>query len=239
MKEIHFKNIDSTSNHLKSNYVKYENLTFVSADFQTNGHGRNNRKWESNCNENLLFSILIKEKKLINKYKNLSLSSAVVICEVLKEFMIENISIKWPNDVFVNDRKIAGVLLESVSYGRDIEALILGVGINVNSVKFGNDMITQPTSISLEVDKKICLLEFKNKVYLRFIEMFQNIEREDYSYLRKARNINYLKGKVVSANINGKKALVEVIDINDDNSLKVKKDNEYISLCSGEVSFHL
>ena len=61
-RKAHFEELDSTSTYLKKNYLKYDNMTFISASYQTNGHGRNNRNWHSNPKENLLFSILIKDK---------------------------------------------------------------------------------------------------------------------------------------------------------------------------------
>lgn len=236
---FHFETIDSTSSYLKKNYKDYDNLTFVSADFQTEGHGRYNRKWVSNEKENLLFSILIKEEQIIKKYDSLSLASAYVIFKVLKELKVKGVSIKWPNDVYVKDKKIAGILLESISYGNGIEALIIGVGINVNSNKFDEKMINKPTSIYLETNIKLGLEELKNKFYSNFINVINDIKNGDNSYLKIIKNNNYLKGKVVYADINNIKSLVEVVDINDDNSLKVKKEDEYMDLCSGEVTFHL
>ena len=238
MKSIHFKSIDSTSSYLKVNYNKYKNLTFVSTDFQSKGHGRNGREWVSKEKENLLFSILIKDEDLIKKYDCLSLASSVCIYEVLMNLGIENVSIKWPNDVLVNDKKICGILLESVSSGSNIEALVLGVGLNVNSKEFSN-MIIFPTSIQLETNKKISLKTVKKCVYEKFIKMFENIKRNESSYLDTIKNNNYLKNKKVYALIEGKKQFVEVIDINEDNSLKIKSGEEYKNVYSGEITFHV
>ena len=83
MKSIHFKSVDSTSSYLKINCNKYNDLTFISTDFQSKGHGRNGRVWHSKANEDLLFSVLIKDKYLIKKYDCLSLASSVCIYNVL------------------------------------------------------------------------------------------------------------------------------------------------------------
>ena len=231
----HFKTIDSTSTYLKNNYKQYGNLTFVSADFQTEGHGRNNRKWISAKKENLLFSILIKDREIIDKYSSLSLYSAACVYEVLSRLNINDISIKWPNDVFVGDKKIAGILLEGISFSGNIEALVIGVGINVNSIKFDKDMKNTPTSILLETNKETDLEDLKKIIYDSFKLMINNIKEYDSYYLNIVRNNNYLKDKEVSVDINNHKEIVKVIDINEDNSLKVKKGNEYFNLYSGEV----
>ena len=239
MKKIHFKRIDSTSSYLKNNYDKYDNLTFVSADYQESGHGRSGRRWYSEDGENLLFSILIKDKRLLAKVSNLSLASAVCVYNVLKRCNIDNVSIKWPNDVYVKDNKISGILLESVSCGKGVDALIIGVGINVNSKSFREDFINKPTSMRFEMNESISLEALKSVVYDEFVNMFDLIIKEDFSYLDVVRNNNYLKGKRVYALINNEIELVEVIDINEDNSLKVKVDSKCLDVCSGEITFHV
>jgi len=231
----HFDKLESTSTYLKKNYDKYDNLTFVSADYQENGHGRNNRKWVSSEKENLLFSILIKNKKIINNYSSLSLASAVCIFEILKELNINNVTIKWPNDVYVNDKKIAGILLESISFGNSIEALVIGVGLNVNSSSFSSTIKNIPTSIFLETKEKQILNEIKEKVYKKFIEMISNIENNDKTYLDIVRDNNYLKNKLVYVDINNEQILAEVIEINEDNSLKIKLENNYLDIYTGEI----
>ena len=239
MKKIHFERIDSTSSYLKKNYDNYDNLTFVSADYQESGHGRSGRRWYSEDGENLLFSILIKDKRLLAKVSNLSLASAVCVYNILKRCSIDNVSIKWPNDVYVKDNKISGILLESVSCGKGVEALIIGVGINVNSKSFREDFINKPTSMCFETNESISLEDLKSVVYDEFINMFDLIIKEDFSYLDVVRNNNYLKGKMVYALVNNEIELVEVIDVNEDNSLKVKVDSKYLDVCSGEITFHV
>ena len=170
MKTYHFETIDSTSTYLKNNYNNLDDYTFVSADYQTSGHGRYNRRWYCENKKDLMFSVLVKDKELVSKYSFLSLASATVIYDVLKKLSIKNVSIKWPNDVFVNDKKIAGILLESVSFGNGIEALIIGVGINVNSTSFDDNMINTPTSICLELNNEISLNTFREKIYIEFCE---------------------------------------------------------------------
>lgn len=238
MNKYHFEIIDSTSTYLKNNYHKHDNLTFVSADFQTHGHGRYNRKWISDNKENLLFSILIKDKDLISKYDCLSLASAACVYQILDNLNIENISIKWPNDVFVNDKKIAGILLESVSNGGGIEALVIGVGLNVNSFNFEANMLNIPTSIFLETNKKISLENLKDFVYECFISMLNSIKNNDKSYLSIVRENNYLKNKLVYLNMDNQRILAEVIGINDNNSLKVNINEKQLDIFSGEVSLH-
>ena len=106
-------------------------------------------------------------------------------------------------------------------------------------MNFDENLINQVTSIKIEISKNICINEFKEKIYSCFIDMFSKLKNNDNSYLDVIRNYNYLKGKFVYASIKNEKRLVEVIDINDDNSLKVKIGEEVHNLYSSEVTFEL
>ena len=228
--------IDSTSTYLKKNYLENENMTIVSALKQLDGHGRMNRKWISNEGENLMFSILIKDKDLINDFSSLSLASAVVIYNALNKLQIKNVSIKWPNDVYVKDKKICGILLESVSYDGEIKALVIGVGLNVNSIFDNTQLENTATSIYKETNTKYELNVIKDIVYNELDCVLSN--NNFNNYLEVVRKNNYLKDKEVYCEINNKKELVKVLDINDDNSLKVLLNNKEINLISSEISFH-
>lgn len=238
-KYYHFNTIDSTSSYLKHNYKNYDDLSFVSSDFQENGHGRFNRKWISNAGDNLLFSVLIKDEKVIDTYSCISIATSVCIYEILKDIGIDNVSIKWPNDVYVKDKKIAGILLESISSGKNIDVLIIGVGINVNCTIFDESILKTSTSIYLETKNKLLLEDLKEKLYKKIIIMLDELKNGNKGYLKIARNNNYLKNKNVYAYINGVKRLVKVIDIDDDNSLIVEDKGSYLNIYSGEVSFNL
>lgn len=237
MKIIHFKEIDSTSSYLKRNYQTLENYTILYADYQTSGHGRINRVWQSNNKENLLFSILIKDPNLIKKYGCISLGIAVAIFNVLKKLNIDDVSIKWPNDVYVGNKKICGILLESISTGNNIDVLVVGIGLNVNQKVF-DDISIDATSIFNIKKKKTNIFWFKYKVFRECFRIINEIKYDNHSYLTIVKNNNYLKNKEVFAVIDNKKYLVKVIDINDDNTLRVIVDNKEMNISSGEISFH-
>ncbi len=110
-KEIHFQTIDSTNSYLKRNYRELDDLCFVSAEQQSTGRGRQQRSWDSESGQNLLFSVLIKDKELIGHYEELSIVSAYAILKVLQRYSIDELGIKWPNDVYAGHKKICGILL--------------------------------------------------------------------------------------------------------------------------------
>ena len=132
MQKLHFIELDSTNDYLKNNYESLNNLTFVSADYQIKGRGRNERKWFSSKGENLLFSILIKENITLKEPGLYSIYCIVEIAKYLEKIGLKNVLIKWPNDIYVNDKKILGVLSEGKYLGSNLLYVIVGIGLNVN-----------------------------------------------------------------------------------------------------------
>lgn len=126
---LRFKTIESTNNFLKENYEKVENGTVVVADIQTKGRGRLGRTWVSKKG-GLWFSILI--KKDIKKPSFYTKLSSISIISILKRLKI-NAKIKWPNDIYVNSKKLSGILTEAVTVNNNIKCIIIGIGINVNN----------------------------------------------------------------------------------------------------------
>ena len=163
-RRIHFNEIDSTNTYLKENYRIYKNLSFVDASYQSKGKGRLGRKWEASKDEALMFSVLIKDKKLLQKAPILSLVAGSAVFKFLQQIGLENVSIKWPNDIYVNGKKICGILLESVSHEK-IDAVIIGIGLNVNQETFPEGFYRTPTSIRLETGSTMDLRDIKKDLY--------------------------------------------------------------------------
>lgn len=236
MKYIHFESIDSTNTYLKQNYKNLENFTFVSASNQTQGKGRNKRTWEGNEN-NLLFSLLIKDPKYFDYINSISIISAYSIIQVLEEYKINNLSIKWPNDIFVENKKICGILLEATTQN-NIECVIVGVGINVNQTEFNFEAIHEPTSLKNILGKNIDIDELKNKIYNTLIDNLNKLIN-GYDFYEDINKYDYLKNSEAYALIHNQKKLVKVRGINYDYSLSVIDGETELNINSGEISFHI
>ena len=234
MKMIHFETIDSTNTYLKENYEKLDNFTFVSADFQSAGRGRNNRNWKSEKGENLLFSLLIKDKALIDKFSNLSVISAF---SIIKALNLEHLSIKWPNDIYYKDSKLCGILLEAVTRN-EIECLIIGIGLNVNQREFVGEYKRTPTSLYQITNQSQDIRLLKDKIFNQIYSDFMKV-KEGYDFYNDIKEYDYLKDRQVYADINNEVKQIKVIGIDKDYSLKVLNDNELINLSSGEVTFQV
>lgn len=148
IRHIHLLQTDSTNRYCKEQPLKVgDELLVVSADFQTAGRGQGSNTWESEAAKNLTFSIKFRPKGVPASRQYILLqSAALALCEVLDALVNAPVSIKWPNDIYVEDRKISGTLSECTLTGCCIETCILGIGINVNQQRFTSDA---PNPVSL------------------------------------------------------------------------------------------
>jgi BirA family biotin operon repressor/biotin-[acetyl-CoA-carboxylase] ligase len=174
---VYFERLDST-NHLAMEMYKHqliENGTVIYTDEQTQGRGQMQRTWQSAPYENLLFSIIlmpvtnaISNPFLLNKCITLAIS------QFLKEKLPNaKVNIKWPNDLMVNNKKIAGVLIENSFSGSQISASIIGIGMNVNE-RFGESSEFNATSFA----------DIKNEVSDKWLIFEQLLETLDTFYLK-------------------------------------------------------
>lgn len=237
MNKIHLSSIDSTNHYLKENYEKLDNYTFVSTDEQTNGRGRNSRVWKSENGKNLLFSLLILDKKLIEDFKEISILSAYSIIQVLEKLGINNLSIKWPNDIYYKDKKICGILLEAVTKSK-MECLIVGVGLNVNQKEFNDEYLTIPTSIMNVTNKEIDINQLKEDIYNQLINNLE-AKKNNKDFYEEISKYDYLKNKEAYALIENNKTRIKVIGINKDYSLNIEYENKVQDIETGEISFHI
>lgn len=144
----HFDETRSTSDDLRR-LMSEENLpdfTSVIADYQTSGRGQVGNRWESERGKNLLLSTLVRPKNLsVKEQFYLSRAVSVAVAEAVGEY-VKGVKIKWPNDIYVDDKKIAGILIENNLRGSNISETIIGLGLNVNQTEF-DASIPNPVSI--------------------------------------------------------------------------------------------
>ena len=141
--------VESTNEYVKMHISALDNLSVVAAKSQTAGKGQGAHKWLSEPGKNLTFSILLKEEQLKSIHPNsqftISVITAISLVEVLGKYGIEA-NIKWPNDMYVGDRKICGTLIENSIRSNRFTWSIIGIGLNVNQ-KIFDSTLPNPTSM--------------------------------------------------------------------------------------------
>ena len=226
---LHFKEIDSTNNYLKNSYPLLSDFTFASTDYQSHGKGRNDRVWSSEPGENLMFSFLIKNEELMKKSTILSILTGIEVAKEIEKYGIDNVSIKWPNDVLINDKKVCGILLE----GQIPNYLVIGVGLNVNQKAFPDGLRRPATSLSLELENDVNIDELKERLFSNIVNNFTSIKENEYvEYFRKH---NYLQNKRVRVVINNEIFIGEVVGIDDSFCLQVLSSDMLLHIDSGEI----
>lgn len=171
MKITHFKNIDSTNSYLQNLLDKGEDVAdnVVVTDFQTSGKGQGKNVWQSEDGKNLLFSIAL-DMSFLKAEDQFLLTQmvSVAMINVLKNYLPEeNLFIKWPNDIYFNNKKIAGILIKNEIKGIMLGTSIIGIGLNVNQTSF-DESLPNPISMKMitgkDYDLEMLLNEICNKL---------------------------------------------------------------------------
>lgn len=159
---IRLDSVDSTNKYVRENILAlrkqaaHADAIVVTASEQTAGRGQRGNVWHSAAGENMLMSILVAPRTLsVSKQFALSQIVALALCDAMTFFGIA-VQIKWPNDIYAGDKKLAGVLVELDYAATNVEQAIIGVGLNVNQRDFPA-MSRVPVSMSELLNKKIPL----------------------------------------------------------------------------------
>ena len=182
MNIIHFKELDSTNAYAKNNIEQLNDFDVIVADHQNAGYGQWGRKWIDTGSENLYMTIVIKPEE-VAMLTNIVRFTAICTCNVLLKYNTSP-KIKEPNDILINNKKICGILAESISRGDKIRGLVVGIGINLNANKKMLELINQPsTSLNLETQKKIDKNLFLKQIVTEFKKNYPD-------FIKKGVNLN-------------------------------------------------
>ncbi len=153
MKVVWHDTLDSTQEEIRRNIGTLDNMSVVAALFQTAGKGQRGNKWSSGRGENLTFSILIRPGQdgirpiSAKEQFQISIVSALSVNDLIEGLGI-HCRIKWPNDIYVGDKKLCGMLIENqLSTSGMVESSIIGIGININQTDFPPQLMN-PTSVA-------------------------------------------------------------------------------------------
>ena len=185
----YFPEIDSTNNYAQR--LAHEGApegTVIISDYQTEGKGRFDRVWKSSKESNILMSFVLRPRLEIERVMRITLAVAEIIISSLENFLnktkIKNISfsVKWPNDILANGKKIAGILTESSLREKDIVYIIVGIGLNVNQdiSELNNELKGTATSLFAETNQKFSRESLISEIITEFEKQYFNLERTNY-----------------------------------------------------------
>lgn len=237
---IYCEEIDSTNEEVRrlSENGGKQGIVVV-AEKQTAGKGRRGRSWESPEGTNLYFSILLRPNVEPEKAPMLTLIMAYSVGKILQEKEELPVQIKWPNDLVLSGKKLCGILTEMHLSGKKIEDVIVGVGINVNTMEFPNDLKEKATSLYLEKGEKVERQLLLNNILQEF--------QKWYNYFLKEQKLSFLRDDYNQMLVNKSKDVLvlepekeykgKALGINELGELLVKRDDGSVeTVFAGEVS---
>ena len=228
MKFLKFNEIDSTNNYMKENISSFEKYDIVSAKIQTSGRGRRGNVWLS-PEGMALFSFLLKPEKTLSiiEATKLPLLAGISTLTALKKIKDGAYSFKWTNDVFLNSKKLCGILIERVK-----DDFVVGIGINVAN-KIPEDI--KNIAISLESDYDI------DKLILKVVEEFSLYYEKFMSgkwleIVEEINRNNFLKDKKIRVHIGEQIFEGTAKNIAEDGRLEIEMNGEIKLFSVGEIT---
>jgi len=234
---INLDEVDSTNEYLKrlvADGWNSEDITVVSAQYQTEGKGRRGRQWLTEPGTALTFSVLLKPKMELSDCSMLTLVMAMAVRRALEDIEVDT-KIKWPNDIVIGGKKICGILTEAIA---ETGHIIIGCGVNTNQESYPEELADRSTSVLIETNDCVdhdSLLESIIYHLEKLIDQF--METKDLTNLK-----DEYEDALISMNDE-----VTVLDpegeyrgtclgIDERGQLKVKREEEIVSVYAGEVS---
>lgn len=179
---IELETVASTNSWLAANADDYPSMTMVSTNEQTAGRGQRGNGWASEPGQNLTLSLLFRPQNVKPAQQFIiSQATALAISATLRNFGIEA-KVKWPNDIYVGQRKICGILIENSLTGMQINHSIIGIGLNVNQMQFP-ESVPNPVSMAMLTGEDYMTLEVRSiladnlTAYLRLADSPEGVSR--------------------------------------------------------------
>ncbi|MBF8758351.1 bifunctional biotin--[acetyl-CoA-carboxylase] ligase/biotin operon repressor BirA [Pseudomonas guariconensis] len=211
----------------------------VLAEQQTAGRGRRGRQWVSPFAENLYYSLVLRVEGGMRQLEGLSLVVGLAVMRTLQAFGLSGVGLKWPNDLLVGERKIAGILLELVGDPADVCHVVLGIGINVNMQS--NDQVDQQwtsmkreTGVSIDRNRLVAQLnhQLQHELARHRRYGFAAFQEEwEYANLWQGRKVSLIAG------INRIDGIV--LGVDGQGALRLDVDGVEKSFSAGELSLRL
>ena len=234
-----YDSVASTQTIAKQGLVDNQHTMLILSDEQTKGRGRFNRNWSSSKGKGLWMSVVLRPNVSVAMIPKFNLFIALGIRDTIQAFSGDKVEIKWPNDIYINDKKVCGFLTEMVANADAVEAIICGIGINLNHQEEDfSDMIRhRATSIRLHHSEEINRYQFLKRLIEEIEKRYHQFLNSSFETIRDEyiRTSNIWHRKLTFTE-NGEQFIGEAIDINNDGFLIVKdEDNQTRRLISADI----
>ncbi|WP_295158804.1 biotin--[acetyl-CoA-carboxylase] ligase [uncultured Brachyspira sp.] len=244
-----YKTVESTNTIARKMAINgAESCTVILAEGQTNGYGRNGKYFFSPYGTGIYMSIILnmKKEKKIFKSSLITAAAAVAVSKSIEEISNKDTQIKWVNDIFINDKKVCGILTEGALSFEDgkLDYAVIGIGINVNFPKNGFPKEIDDIASSINAEDNIKDADIENNIDIRNILIAKILENIYEYYFNNAVfydeyiKRSFLIGKKVSINIDNKDYIVKVLGIDKTFALIIEfQDGKVERIISGTINY--
>ena len=213
--------------------------TVVVAEKQMAGRGRRGRSWLSPAGDGIYASLLLRPAMSPSVAPRITLMTAVAIAEALLSLVRIDLKIKWPNDILVNGRKLAGILTEISADMDTVNYIVVGLGVNVNTPPghFSEELRNQATSIYIETGEKLSRSRLTRAWLQQFEKYYEMFKKSDFApIMHRWKQLSGFIGQKIMVDMVGQKHVGEVADIDEDGVLILKDDQgKYRRIFSGDI----
>lgn len=244
----HLPEIDSTNSFAKR--LAHEGApegTIVLAEFQSHGRGRHDHIWESSKESNILMSIILRPSLRIDQAIKITLATADILITSLEKALQKTphdkiaFTVKWPNDVLANEKKIGGVLIESSLREKEVVFIIVGIGLNINQdlSELSDETGRNATSLFNEINECFERESIIIEIISNFEKKYFNMERTDYSeVVEEWKSRCACLGRTIEIKTHAGVEVGEFVDINDNGALIYRSQNGVEKeLISGSITY--
>jgi len=209
--------------------------TLVLAESQNQGRGRLGRVWFSPKYKGLYLSLILRPDMLPTQASILTLLSAVSICEAIKTISGINAQIKWPNDILIHNKKLAGILTQVVAETDKINFVIIGIGINVNTDR--EHLPREATSLKAEAGGSFSRVELTRELLREFERQYLIFKEKGFKrIIEEWKNLSHTLGEEVKIVCQNRKIEGTAVDLDASGALVVRMDNGFTEhITAGDV----
>jgi BirA family transcriptional regulator, biotin operon repressor / biotin---[acetyl-CoA-carboxylase] ligase len=228
--------VGSTSDWLKQHATTLPVGTVVFAECQTAGRGRRENRWLAPRGKDLMFSLLLKPEAPLEKWPRITTLAALALCKAIEAELPLQPRIKWPNDIYLSDRKVSGLLAETVST-RGGMLMVLGIGLNVNALDFPPEL--SATSLLRALSSPVLHEIDRNALGSRLLHAlhaeFSRIDDDYPAAISEVRERSWLMGRQIRARTPQGEIFGRVLDLNEEGHLLLESsDGSTHTLTSAE-----
>ena len=227
----------STNTVLKNIYTSGKDLQVLISESQSKGKGRLNRTFYSPKFSGIYMSYRLSGNFEIESVGKITTLVAVAVAKALEKLYNISVDIKWVNDLFINNKKVCGILCESVIIDNKLAGVIIGIGLNVYNKKFPIALQDIATNLEKETSLKID----RNVIIAQIINNLEDINAiiNSQEYISEYKSRLFILGKQIKVITTNGEYLAKCIDLSPSGALIVEKDNEMLELVSGDVSIKI